>query len=122
MRPAFLVRMALVAALVVAAGCSNNKGRIEGTWSSVPATINGEDHPEGVRRLQFGKDGHLFYTVLGKLYKGSYSLGMGPAVTFTLEQDLEGRKIHPHKIVIDGEKLTLTSADGSKVAFQKVFN
>ncbi len=120
MRLAFLMRMALVAVLVVAAGCSNNKGKIEGTWSSVAATINGEDHPEGVRRLQFGKDGHLFYTVLGKLYKGSYALGMGPAVTFTLEQDLEGRKIHAHKIVIEGEQMTFTSADGSSVKFQKV--
>lgn len=120
MRPAFLMRMVVVAVLVVAAGCSSNKSKIEGTWSSVAATINGEDHPEGVRRLQFGKDGHLFYTVLGKLYKGSYALGMGPAVTFTLEQDFEGRKIHAHKIVIDGEHLALSSSDGSKLMFHKV--
>lgn len=120
MRPALLMRMAVVALLVVAAGCSSNKSKIEGTWSSVAATINGEDHPEGVRRLQFGKDGHLFYTVLGKLYKGSYSLGMGPAVTFTLEQDLDGRKIHAHRIMIEGEQLTLSSSDGSKLAFHKV--
>ncbi|HTU93198.1 MAG TPA: hypothetical protein VMF69_24170 [Gemmataceae bacterium] len=120
MRLAFLVRVAFAAALVVAAGCSNNKSKIEGTWESTAATVKGEDLPEGTRRLQFAKDGHLFYTVLGKQYKGSYSLGMGPAVTFTLEQDLDGRKIHPHKIVINGEQLTLTSADGSALAFRKI--
>lgn len=121
MRPAFLARMALIAALVVAAGCSDNKGRIEATtWTTPELTTKSEEPAPGAKRLQFGKDGHLFYTVLGKLYRGYYTLGMGPAVTFTLEQDLDGRKIHPHKIVIEGEQLRLTSADGSEVTFVKV--
>jgi hypothetical protein len=121
MRPAFLARLTLAAALVVAVGCSNNKGKIESTtWASAAKTSTNEEAPAGARRLQFGKDGHLFYTVDGKLYKGNYSLGMGPAVIFTLEEDLEGRKIHPYKIVIDGDQLTLTSADGKELMFQKI--
>jgi hypothetical protein len=121
MRPAFLARMALAAALVVAAGCSNNKGKIEATtWTSTATTDKGEEIPAGARRLQFGKDGHLFYTNLGTHYKGNYTLGMGPAVTFTLEQDLDGRKIHAYKVVIDGDQLMLTDADSKVLAFEKV--
>ena len=70
--------------------------------------------------MHFDRDGHLVYTVAAKPYKGHYALGMGPAVTFTLEENLEGRKIHPRKLVIDGDWLTLTSADGSELTFQKL--
>ena len=121
MRIPSLPRLALIAALVVAAGCSGNKGKIENTtWASRAATLKGRDFPPGALALQFLKDGHLVYTVAGKSYQGHYALGMGPAVVFTLEENLEGRKIHPHKIVIDGDQLTLTSADGSELTFQKV--
>jgi hypothetical protein len=120
MRSKSLSRWALIAALIVAAGCSGNKGKIEGTWVSAAATVKGEKLPAGARVLQFLNDGHLNYTNAGKLYKGNYVLGMGPAVTFTLDEDLEGRKIHPHKIVIDDEQLTLTSADGSALTFLKI--
>lgn len=120
MRPAFLARMALVAALVVAAGCSSNKGKIETTtWKSTATTDNGQEVPADSRRLQFQKDGQLYYTIFGKLYRGNYTLGMGPAVTFTLDEDLDGRKIHPHKLVVEGDQLTLTSADGKLLTFQK---
>lgn len=121
MRIASLPRLALIAALIVAAGCSGNKGKIEETaWVSKAATVKGKPLPPGERVLQFLPDGHLVYTVAGKQYKGHYALGMGPAVIFTLEENLEGRKIHPHKIVIDGDQLTLTSADGSELTFIKI--
>ncbi len=120
MRPAFLARMALVAALVVAAGCSSNSGKLEATtWKSTATTENGEEVPADSRRLQFQKDGLLFYTVFGKLYRGNYTLGMGPAVTFTLDEDLDGRKIHPLKLVVEGDQLKLTSAEGKVLTFQK---
>lgn len=125
MRLTSLARLMFVAALVVVAGCSSNTDKILGpegkatTWVSEAATVKGVDLPPGIRVLQFEKDGHMVLTIAGKPYKGSYSLGMGPAVTFTLEDDLDGRKIHPHKIVIDGEQLTLTSADGSELTFRK---
>jgi hypothetical protein len=121
MRPAFLARMALAAALVVAAGCSDNKGKIEATtWTSTAITDKGEDIPAGARRLQFGKDGHLFYTIHGRHYRGNYALGMGPAVTFTMDEDLDGRKIQAHKVVIDGNQLSLTDADGKVLTFEKI--
>jgi uncharacterized protein YndB with AHSA1/START domain len=120
MRKSSLPAVALMAALILAGGCSSNEGKIEGTWVSTAATVKGEDVPAGARILQFQKDGHLVYTVAAKPYKGSYALGMGPAVTFTLEEDLDGRKIHAHKVVIDGNQLTLTSADGSELTFQKL--
>lgn len=125
MRLASLPRLVFVVALVVIAGCSSNTDKILGpegketNWISEATTVKGVDVPAGMRVLHFEKDGHMVLTLAGKPYKGSYSLGMGPAVTFTLEEDLDGRKIHPHKIVIEGEQLTLTSADGSELTFRK---
>lgn len=120
MRSTSLLRPVLIAALFLVVGCSGNKGKIEGTWTSTAATVKGENLAAGARALQFLKDGHLIYNVAGKLYKGHYALGMGPAVIFTLDENLEGRKIHPHKIVIDGDQLTLTSPDGSELTFHKI--
>ena len=122
MRLASLARLALAATLLVTVGCfSGNKGKIEDTnWLSQAATVKGEALPAGARQLQFGANGQMAYRIGAKSYKGAYSLGMGPAITFTLEEELEGRKIHPHKVVIDGEQLTLTGADGSELTFQKV--
>ncbi len=121
MRRISLSRLALAAALVVAVGCSENKGKIEGTnWISLETTLKGETLPPGARQMQFNKDGQMLFVVAGKIYKGFYSLGMGPAVTFTLDQELEGRKIYPQKIVIDGKQLTLTNSDGSAMMFQRM--
>jgi hypothetical protein len=119
MRLAYLPRLVLSMAFVVVAGCSSNTDKIKGTWVSEAATLKGEELSAGARVLQFEKDGHLVFTVAGKPYKGSYSLGMGPAVTFTLEEDLDGRKVHPQKVVINDDQLTLTSADGSELTFRK---
>lgn len=117
-----LARLALAAALVVTVGCfSSNKGKIEGTnWLSQAATVKGEALPPGACQLQFDPSGQMSYRIGARTYKGIYALGMGPAITFTLEEEMEGRKIHPEKLVIDGEQLTLTSADGSSLTFQKV--
>ncbi len=121
MRRTSLWRLALAAALVVAVGCSENKGKIEGTnWVSLETTFKGETLPPSARQMQFNKDGQLIFVVAGKVYKGFYSLGMGPAVTFTLDQEWEGRKIHPQKIVIDGKQLTLTNPDSSTMMFQRM--
>jgi hypothetical protein len=119
MRRASVALLALAAALAVA-GCSDNKGKLEETkWSCQEAFAKADDITPGTRQLQFLRDGHLIYVVGPKAYQGSYTLGMGSAVTFTLDQELEGRKIHPHKIVVDGDLMTLASADGSQMTFQK---
>jgi len=121
MRSAFLARLALIATIVVAAGCSSNKGKVEETtWTSLATTEQGEEVPAGARRLQFQRDGQLFYTISGKLYRGNYALGMGGAVTFTLDEEMDGRKIHPFKVVVAGDQLTLTGADGKVVTFEKI--
>ena len=120
MRLASLTRWTLAAALaIVVSGCSNNTDKIEGTWVSQAATVKGEELATGARQLQFGKDGHFLYVANAKPYKGTYALGMGPSVTFTLDEDFEGRKIHPEKVVIDGDHLILTGADGNEIPFQK---
>lgn len=119
MRLASLPRLAVIAALGIVAGCSSNTDKIEGLWSSEAATIHGEEMPAGARILQLGKDGHLIYTVAGRTYKGNYTLGMGLSVTFTLDEEFEGRRIHPYKINVDEDQLSLLSADGSKLIFKR---
>lgn len=120
MRLASLPGLALIASLVIVAGCSNNNAdKIEGNWSSEAISLKDEEVPAGARILQFRKDGHLLYAVAGKTFMGSYSMGMGESVTFTLDSELDGRKIHPHKIVINDDRLTLIGADGSELYFRK---
>lgn len=122
MRSAHLPRLALAALLLFSFGCSsNNKGRIEGTkWSSLAATVQGVTLPAGARYLEFGPDGKLVYKADTEPLHGTYALGLGPAVTFNLEKEVNGRKIHAQKVVIDGDRLTLTDPDGSEVAFQRL--
>jgi hypothetical protein len=122
MRFAHLPHLALAALLLLSLGCSSsNKGRIEGTkWTSLATTVKAESLPAGARYLQFDKDGKMVYTVNSQPCNGTYALGLGPTVTFNLEKDVDGRKIHPRKIVIDGDRLTLTDPDGSEVMFQRI--
>ena len=122
MRCPSLARLMLAAALLVTVGCSSeNKGQLEKTnWLSQVATVQGETLPAGARQLQFKADGHLIYRIGPKVYQGSYALGIGTAVTFHLEEELDGRKIHAQKIVRNGDRLTLTSSDGSELTFQLI--
>ncbi len=115
-------RLTLATVLVFASvGCSGNKGKIEETaWVSQTATVKGQELPAGARQLQFHKDGHLVFVANAKPYKGAYALGMGPSVTFTFEEEYEGRKIHVEKVVVEGDTLVLTNPDGSEIPFQKV--
>src|SRR5579871_6338022 len=108
MRFSTLSRLAIAAVLLVPLGCSsNNKGQIEDTdWISQAATVHGQALPAGARELHFNQDGqHLTYRDGAKVYQGTYSLGMGPTVTFHLDEELDGRKIHAEKVVLDGEQL-----------------
>jgi hypothetical protein len=122
MRSVVVPRLLFAALLLFSFGCSSsNKGKIEGTkWTSLAATVKGESLPAGARGLEFDKDSKMVYTTGQQPYTGTYSLGMGPAVTFNLEKEVDGRKIHPEKIVIDGDQLTLTDPDGSEVTFRRI--
>jgi hypothetical protein len=122
MRPVVVPHLLFAALLLFSFGCSSsNKGKIEDTkWTSQAATVKGETLAAGARYLEFKKDGKMVYTTGGQPHTGTYSLGLGPTVTFNLEKDLDGRKVHPEKIVIEDDRLTLTESDGSEVTFQSV--
>jgi uncharacterized protein YndB with AHSA1/START domain len=122
MRPVVVPRLVFAVLLLFAFGCSSsNKGKIEGTkWTSLAATVKGESLAAGARYLEFTKDSKMVYTTGAQPHTGTYSLGLGPAVTFNLEKEVDGRKVHPEKIVIDGDQLTLTESDGTQVTFQRV--
>ncbi|HEY7424969.1 MAG TPA: hypothetical protein VH682_12130 [Gemmataceae bacterium] len=122
MRLVVVLRLAFAALLLFSFGCSSsNKGKIEDSkWTSLAATVKGETLAAGARYLEFNKDSKMVYTTDGQPHPGTYSLGLGPTVTFNLEKEMDGRKVHPQKIVIDGDRLILTDPDGSEVTFQRV--
>jgi hypothetical protein len=122
MRPSHGLRIAWIAALLLAAGCSSsNKGKIEGTkWSSQATTLKGQAVSAGLMQLHFQPDGKMILKRGNESYTGTYSLGMGPTVTFQFEQEFNGRKIHAEKIVINGDELTLTDSDGKELPFRKL--
>ncbi len=120
MRRLSVPRLAIVMVLLFAAGCSSNKGKIEGTrWTSLATTVKGNAVPAGFFSLNFGKDKSLTYKVGPLTFTGTYSLGRGSTVTFHLNQDLGGRRDHAEKIVINGEQMTASDTDGTQVIFQK---
>ena len=122
MRVKFVVQLALVAALVCSFGCSSkNKGKIEGTkWSSEAATVKGQPLPAGALSLDFASDGKLVYKAGPTTFTGTYSLGFGDTVTLNLDQELAGRKKHAQKVVINGDRLTMSDSDGTALTFKKV--
>jgi hypothetical protein len=101
--------------LLFACGCaSSNKGKIEGTkWVSQACTLQGKQFPPGTFRLEFGTDGRLTYGGVGKVITGTYSLGAGDNVTWNLDQELSGRKVHTEKISIQGDTLTMADQSGT---------
>lgn len=121
MRPISALHLSLAALIILSAGCSSNKSKIEGTkWSSQAAVVKGVNAPAGALSLDFAKDGSLVYRAGPQTFTGKYSLGMGSNVTLKFEQDLAGRKVHVEKISIGGDQLTMTDSDGTQVTFNKV--
>jgi hypothetical protein len=127
-------RLAVPLFLLLSSGCvveSENKGKIEGTrWTSeastvsvpnprMPGTRQSVTVPSGYMELDFQKDGTLFYIINGKLYRGKYSLNGGQTVTLKLEEKLSGRYEHAEKIVVEGQRLTMTDTDGTSLKFRK---
>jgi hypothetical protein len=119
--------------LLLATGCvpSENKDKLEGTrWTSEGGTVQLNNirtpggpqsvHvPPGYMELDFQKDGTLFYIINGKLYRGKYTLNAGHTVTMKLEEKLSGRYEHAEKIVVEGQRLTMTDTDGTSLKFRK---
>lgn len=114
------VSLVLVAVVLGVSGCSSNAGKIEGTkWSSLPGTVKGIRVPQGMLKLEFGKDHKLVYRAGSHTFTGTYNLGMGSHVTFNLTRELAGRKSHTETIEITGAKLTMTDSDGTSLDFMK---
>ncbi len=108
----------LLAALILVplTGCSNNKGKIEGTkWVSREATVKGQKLPAGILKLEFTSDGKFVFSTGGILeQKGSYSLGSGDNVTMDFDQPTDGKqKKHLEKITIEGDLLTMSDSTGT---------
>ena len=124
MRLAPVVRIAVVVALLCSVGCSsNNKGKIEGTrWSSLPGMVKGRSIPAGTLKLDFTKDGRLSYDTPGGVFTGTYSLGMGDTVTLHLDRELGGSKRHAQKVVINGNRMTMSDSDGTSLDFERTDN
>jgi len=111
----------LLALVVLAAGCSSNKGKIEGTkWTSLAGNVKGQAIPAGLEGLEFRSDGGLVYQVAFQTYTGRYSLGALNTVILQLDQPIAGAKTHAEKVVIEGDQLTMTDADGTQLTFAKV--
>jgi hypothetical protein len=121
MRRARLLALVVLLPLACAAGCSNNKGKIEGTrWRSEAGTILGRQVPFGYLQLDFGADGSLVYYAGPRTFKGKYVLGAGNTVTFEIEPPLAGKKSHAETIEVYGEKMTVRDSNGVSAIFQKV--
>ena len=119
-------RLALLAAILLSCGCSNNKGKIELTkWSSLAATVKGVSVPDGTLQLAFGGDNRMIYTInppngaSPQVLRGTYSLGMSDMVTLQFDQELAGSKTHVETIVINGNRLVMTDTDGTSLTFVK---
>jgi hypothetical protein len=121
MRPALVLRLLVLVPLVLAAGCSSkNHGKIEGTsWRSDAATVKGRDFPAGYLQLEFRADGGLVYRAGGRTFTGKYLLGPGNVVTFNLEQDLAGKKIHVETVAVHEDRMKVSDADGTEMTFRK---
>jgi hypothetical protein len=115
-------RLFVVMLVLCLAGCSSdNKGKIEGTkWASQATTVKGTTLPAGALRFEFGTDGKMKYHIGPQTLTGTYSLGTGSSVTFTLDQAIEGRKTHLQKITISGKQMTMKDTDGTSLTFDKV--
>ena len=121
MRPVSALHLLVAALILVSAGCSSNKGKIEGTkWSSQAAYVKGVNAPAGFLRLDFAKDGSLVYRAGPQTFTGKYSLGLGPNVSLNFDRELAGMKVHVERVSIDGNHLTMTDSDGTEVSFNKV--
>ncbi len=118
------VHLVLLGALVGGApALSDNRGKIEGTkWSSLPGTVKGQNLPGGVLKLDFAKGGKLVYRAGMKTMTGTYSLRVRDRVALKLDEKLAGVRSHTEKVVVDGDRLTMTDSDGTTLTFERVEN
>jgi hypothetical protein len=118
-----------LAALLFLTGCgSNNVGKVEGTrWTSVPTTFQHRSLPGGQKglptgylKLDFGRDNSFSFTIDGKSYRGTYTLGMGDSVSLKFDQVVGYWRTHSQSITVSGNYLIMKDPDGTKLTFTKV--
>jgi hypothetical protein len=125
-----LLGLAILLVTPFALGCSSSlKGKIEGTkWSSLEMTLkNGMKAPAGFMTIEFRTDGVVVMKVglpggPSKTSTGKYSLGWGDRVTMNMDEavDDKGTKTLADRVVINGDRMTMTDPDGSKFEFERV--
>lgn len=122
MRLSFVVRFAVLAAVLCIVGCSsNNKGKLEGTkWNSQAFTPQGgKPVPAGIVTYEFATDGRLTYRIMDQSYTGRYSLNSGDYVTLHLDQALGGSRTLRQRIIVRDTTMQLIDTDGTSVMFDK---
>lgn len=125
MRSLQLASLAIIATILLVAGCSSrNTGKIEGTrWRSdkVEEVKEGKKivTPLGAKQLEFRADGSMIFQDGSQSSFGTYSLGSGDKVTFKLKKEVGGSKSPASKIIIEDNKLTLVKTDGTEETYSK---
>ena len=119
MRPAHVLRVLLLFALVAAVGCeSENRGKVEGKrWRSGAATVKGQPVPDGAMMIDFRQNGKLVFRAGNQFIDGSYRLGFGRTIHITLDRPIAGRRQHDETIEVRGDRLTMTDSDGTSLTF-----
>ncbi|MBM3978867.1 MAG: hypothetical protein FJ304_01015 [Planctomycetes bacterium] len=98
----------------------NNKGKIEGKWSSLAGTVKGNEIPAGTLKLEFTKDGKMTYNTPVGDFEGTYTIEAGDKVIWMFTKELGGSKKHEQKCVIKGDKMTVSDTDGTTLDFERV--
>src|SRR5262245_39049747 len=118
MRPAYLLWLALLFPL---AGCSsNNQGKLEGTrWRSDADSFKGKKFPAGYLVIHFKVDGSLIFKAGDQVITGKYTYGWGDNVTLHLDRELGGLRSHTEKVIVHGDRMSMSDSDGTNMRFQK---
>ena len=79
--------------------------------------MKGVQLSDGALTLEFKADGGLVYRARNEVFHGTYTLGMGKAVTLNLDRALAGRKSHTETVEVRGDRLFMTDSDGTSLMF-----
>jgi hypothetical protein len=76
---------------------------------------------KGSLQWEFGTDGTMVWRAAGvAVLNVKYSLGSGETINFTFDQPINGAKKATSKISINGDTLTATDPDGTKMTMERI--
>src|SRR5262245_35876034 len=124
MKRAWVFGLLLVVLLPFIGCSSNNEGKIEGTaWRSLAVAgdlfDDDEEAPAGAVTIQFTKSGTVYLRGPVGQFQGKYTLGSGDWVTLHLDRELNGKKNHRERVVINGNRMTMIGQGGVSVTFEE---